>query len=135
MYYVWENIVLLGSQAQPEHKAHWARPTRPERFKNFIHPGLPRSSGHNLFSRPDYPTQIPISTNIRIYLRSTQDLRDTTHDIRLDRAPGTSPMSSRPYKIEPPRLAVVEPGISVCPKPRLHQLPIPAYIGIISTAP
>jgi hypothetical protein len=47
---VGENIVLLGSQAQPEHKAHWVRPAGLERFKNFIHLGPPRSSGPNLFS-------------------------------------------------------------------------------------
>jgi hypothetical protein len=121
---VGENIVLPGSQAQPEHKAHWAHPTKPERFKNFIHLGPPRSLGPNLFSRPDYPTRIPIGTNIRVYLGSTQDLGDTTHDIRLDHEPGASPMSCRPYKIECPRLAVMEPGISVRLRPRLRQLPI-----------
>jgi hypothetical protein len=129
--------VLYSLVVRPSPSTRPIGPARPGLSGSRISSIQARQHHQGLTCSPDlpYPTRIPTGTNDRVYLRSTRDLRDTTYDIRLDRAPEASPMSCRSYKIERLRLAVVEPGISVRPRPRLHQLPIPAYIGIISTAP
>jgi hypothetical protein len=58
--------------------------------ERIIHPSPLRPLGTNLFNWPELPTQILVDIHVRVYLGSTRNLRDTTHNMKLDCAPEVS---------------------------------------------
>jgi hypothetical protein len=86
--------------------------------EKLIYPSPSKSLRPNRFNRPVYQTRVTeLGTQWHLRPRLSwrnRDLRSTMHDTKLDRAPGASSTTCRPYKI-------------VRPKPRLLQLPITAY--------
>jgi hypothetical protein len=58
--------------------------------EKLIYPSPSGSLGTNRFNQPDYPTRVPSDTYTHVHLGITRDLRDTTHDTKLDRAPEIS---------------------------------------------